>query len=433
MVYTYHNQFISLQNDRFPHIEDRSALAITESVTIVPGPQSKRNRDMSDEVKIGIIGVGNMGKSHAHQILDGKVPGAKLTAICDYDQSKLDAFKDTEGVAAFSTSDEFYDKADIDAVIIATPHYDHTPLSVTGFEKNLHVLVEKPLAVHVNDAKKTIAAYENRSDKSKIFAEMFNQRCSPLYRKLKDLLEKGELGEIRRVNWIITDWFRSEAYYASGGWRATWAGEGGGVLVNQCPHQLDLIQWLFGMPSKVRAFASCGQFHNIEVEDNVTAYLEYPNGATGVFIATTGEAPGTNRLEVAGEMGKIVIEGGDIQFIRNEVGTLEHSRTTDQGFGGPATWDVKIPIRGDHPQHNGILRNFVNAILNGEELIASGVEGINGVELCNAMLFSAFEDVTVELPVDGDAYEAMLKKKIENSTFEKGEVKEVHADMSSSF
>ena len=388
---------------------------------------------MSDDVKIGIIGVGNMGSSHAKQILEGKVPGAKVTAVCDHDADNLNGFADKDGISLFADTESFFKEADIDAVIIATPHYDHTPLTIAGFEHNLHVLVEKPLAVHVNDAKKMIAAYENRSDKSKIFAEMFNQRCNPLYRKLKELVDNGELGEIRRVNWIITDWFRTEAYYASGGWRATWKGEGGGVLVNQCPHQLDLIQWLFGMPVKVRAYASCGQFHNIEVEDNVTAYMEYANGATGVFIATTGEAPGTNRLEVAGERGKIVIEHNKMHFTRNEVPMSEHSKTTDQGFQKPGVWEIDIPIHGDNPQHLGILRNFVKAIKDGEELIASGTEGINGVELCNAMLFSAFNDLTVNMPVDGDAYEAMLNKLIAESTFEKAEVKKTSKDLSGSF
>ena len=389
---------------------------------------------MSDDVRIGIIGAGNMGTSHAKQILNGDVPGAKLCAICDLDPDNLKDYVDKEGVVVFENSDDFFAKAEIDAVIIATPHYDHTPLSITGFEKNLHVLVEKPLAVHVNDAKKTIAAYENRSDKSKLFAEMFNQRTSPLYKKLKALIEDGELGEIRRVNWIITDWFRTEAYYASGGWRATWKGEGGGVLVNQCPHNLDLMQWLFGMPSKIRAYARCGQFHNIEVEDNVTAYLEYPNGATGVFIATTGEAPGTNRLEVAGERGKIVIEHGKLHFTRTEVEMSEHSKTAPGGFGCPPVWEIDIPIQSQgQNQHRVVLCNFVKAIQDGDELIACGTEGINGVELCNAMLFSAFNDLTVDLPIDGDAYEKMLQGLIDNSTFEKGEVKKGSKDLAGSF
>ena len=388
---------------------------------------------MSDDVKIGIIGVGNMGSSHAGKFLNNEVAGAKLTALCDHDVENLKDYEGKDGVALFSDSESFYKEADIDAVIIATPHYDHTPLTIAGFENNLHVLVEKPLAVHVNDAKKMIAAYENRSDKSKIFAEMFNQRCNPLYKKLKDLIDNGELGEIRRMNWIVTDWFRTEAYYASGGWRATWEGEGGGVLVNQCPHNLDLMQWFLGMPSKIRSFASCGQFHNIEVEDNVTTYLEYPNGATGVFVATTGEAPGTNRLEIAGERGKVVIEHNKLHFTRNEVAMSEHSKTTDQGFQKPAVWEIDIPIHGQNPQHLGILRNFVQAIKNGDDLIASGVEGINGVELCNAMLYSAFNDVTVDLPIDGDAYEAMLNKLIAESTYEKAEVKKTSKDLSGSF
>ena len=388
---------------------------------------------MSDDIRVGVIGVGNMGSSHVRQFLDGKIPGGKVTAICDVDEDNRNAFADQKEIALFDNTDEFFDKAEVDAVIIATPHYDHTPLTIAGFEKNLHVLVEKPLAVHVNDAKKSIAAYEARSDKSKIFAEVFNQRGNPLYRKLKALIDDGELGELRRINWIVTDWFRTESYYASGGWCATWAGESGGVLVNQCPHNLDLMQWLFGMPNKIRAFARCGQFHNIEVEDNVTAYLEYENGATGVFIATTGEAPGTNRLEVAGERGKVVIEAGKLHFTRNEVETSEHSKTTDQGFQKPAVWEIDIPISGANPQHTGILKNFINAIKDGEDLIACGTEGINGVELCNAMLYSAFNDQTVDLPIDGDAYEKMLNKLISESTYVKPEVKKTNKDLSGSY
>jgi predicted dehydrogenase len=239
---------------------------------------------------------------------------------------------------------------------------------------------------------------------------VFNQRTDPHYIKLRKMIQGGELGEIRRVNWIITDWFRTEAYYASGGWRATWKGEGGGVLANQCPHNLDLMQWLFGLPTKVRGFCQFGKWHEIETEDAVTAYLEYANGATGVFITTTGEAPGTNRLEVAGERGKVVLEGGKITFARNVVPMTEFSRTTTESFGRPEVWHIDIPVHGHGGQHNEVLQNFTEAVLDGKELIAPAQEGIRSVELGNAMVLSTLLDRTVSLPLDGAQYEAELAK-----------------------
>lgn len=380
-----------------------------------------------DEVKIGIIGVGNMGSSHAKNIIAGNVPGAKLTALCDVNPDRLKAFPDQKH---FNDGEEMINSGEVDAVIIATPHYPHTTLGIAALKAGLHTLVEKPISVHKADCERLIAAH---TDKKVVFAAMFNQRTDPRYIKLRELITSGQLGKINRVNWIITDWFRTGAYYASGGWRATWSGEGGGVLLNQCPHQLDLMQWLFGMPTKVRSYCQIGRFHNIEVEDDVTAYLQYANGATGVFITTTGEAPGTNRLEVAAEQGKVIIEGEGIKWIRNEQQTTEFSNTTKEGFAKPATWDITIPTKGTGEQHIGIMKNFVGSILRGEELIAPAAEGIHSVELANAMLYSSFTDTTLELPLDASAYEAHLKQLIANSTFKK-EIKETGpADLSGSF
>jgi len=260
-----------------------------------------------------------------------------------------------------------------------------------------------------------LAAYDRRPRREQVFAEMLNQRTDPRYRKLKQLITDGELGAIRRISWIITDWFRTDAYYRSGGWRASWAGEGGGVLLNQAPHQLDLWQWLFGMPARVRAFCGFGRFHAIEVEDQVTAYLEYDDGATGTFITTTGEAPGTNRLEIAAECGKVVVEGQDIRFFRNELPMSEFSRTSSECFAGPPLRLEQIPTSGTGPQHLGILQNFVDTIAGRAELVAPAVEGIKSVELANAMLFSAFEDRTIALPLDAAAYRAQLERLIAGS------------------
>ena len=364
-------------------------------------------------IRLGIIGVGGMGSAHARCILEGKAPRVKLAAVCD---TTADLCRFAPEAKIFTSSEELIRSGEVDAVLIATPHYAHTTIGIDALQNGLHVLCEKPISVHKADAQRLIAAHTNPKQ---VFCAMFNQRTDPHYIKLRELIQGGELGEIRRVNWIITNWFRTQAYYNSGGWRATWGGEGGGVLLNQCPHNLDLFQWLFGMPSKVRATCRIGRYHEIEVEDDVTAVMEYDDGKSAVFITSTGEAPGTNRLEVTGERGRVVVEDGNIRWIRNEVPMTEFSHTTTAGFATPPTWNVEIPVNGTGEQHMGILKNFAAAILDGAPLIAPASEGIHSVELANAMLMSSFLDQTVEFPLDAAAYEALLKEKIANSKFEK--------------
>ncbi|NJK91982.1 MAG: Gfo/Idh/MocA family oxidoreductase [Blastochloris sp.] len=381
-------------------------------------------------VRFGIVGLGNMGRSHVSWLLDNKVPGAVLTAVCDNDPSKLEAYPQLK---RFTDSAALICSGEIDAILIATPHYDHTSIGINALKAGLHVLVEKPLSVHKADCERLIAAHTN---KKQIFAAMFNQRTDPYYQKLRQLVRGGELGKIRRINWIITDWFRTETYYASGGWRATWGGEGGGVLLNQCPHNLDLYQWIFGMPQKVRGHCQLGRYHNIEVEDDVTAYFEYADGATGVFITSTGEAPGTNRLEVVGEQGKLVLEHNKLSYTRNEVPMSTFSRSTDKSFDKPPVWNVDIPLPGHRgEQHIGIMKNFTNAILKGETLLAPAPEGIHSVELGNAILMSSLLGQTIDVPLNSAKFEKLLKNLIAQSRFKKKVVKSSvpAADFASSF
>ncbi|MEI8088405.1 MAG: Gfo/Idh/MocA family oxidoreductase [Opitutaceae bacterium] len=356
-------------------------------------------------VRIGIVGMGNMGTAHANSILAGKIPRLILAAIAEPDAVRRAKFTQ---VATFATAEEMIDSGLIDAIIIATPHYQHTSLGIYALKAGLHVMVEKPVSVHKADGERLLAAHKN---KKQIFAAMFNQRTDPYYQKIRNLIRSGELGQIRRVNWIITNWFRTEAYYASGGWRATWAGEGGGVLLNQCPHNLDLFQWIFGMPVRIRAHCGFGKYHKIEVEDDVTAYMEFANGATGVFITSTGEAPGTNRLEITGERGKVVYENDKITFTRNETPMSEFSRKTTAGFAQPDTWEVAISAPNHGGQHNEILQNFTSAILDGATLLSPAAEGIHSIELANAMLLSAWTDETISLPLNGARYAKLLNQK----------------------
>ncbi len=371
-----------------------------------------------EKVRIGIIGIGNMGSGHAKIIYDNGVDGAVLTAVCDINPKRLDWAKETfgDGVKGFDNGETLVKSGEVDAVIVATPHYDHPEFAIMAMENGLHVLVEKPAGVYTKQVKDMNEAAKKSN---KVFGIMFNQRTNPLYRKAKELIERGELGELKRTSWIITDWFRTQSYYNSGGWRATWAGEGGGVLMNQSPHQLDLWQWICGMPKRVRAFCSEGKFHDIEVEDDVTAYVEYENGATGVFITSTGDFPGTNRLEILGDLGKIVIENNKFLYWKNECSVKEYCYTSESGFFGPKTELQELDIEGENLQHLGVLRDWVSAIINDTPLLAPGIEGINGVTLCNAMYLSSWLDNWVDIPFDDDMYYEKLKEKISKSNYKK--------------
>jgi len=368
-----------------------------------------------DKVRFGIIGVGNMGSSHAKFFLEGDVENAVLTAVCDLKQNRLDSIRALEGgenVTLFTDHKKMLQSGLIDAVIVATPHYFHPELVMDALTANLHVICEKPAGVYTKQVKEMNAVAE-KSDK--LFTMMFNQRTNCVYRKIREMVTSGELGEIRRINWIVTDWYRSQSYYDSGDWRATWKGEGGGVLMNQCPHQLDLLQWVTDMmPTKIHAFCHFGKWHDIEVEDDVTAYLEYANGATGVFVTTTGDVPGTNRLELTGNNGKLVCEGGKITFWKLAVPEREFNATYKGGFGKPKREIIEVETDGKNPQHVGILQNFTNAVLGREPLFVQGTEGIKGVQIMDAMLLSGFLGEAVSLPIDDELYLSELNKRRES-------------------
>ena len=375
------------------------------------------------DLRLGIIGLGNMGQFHANAIAAGKIAHCQLAAVCDRDERQLGRYLPARG---FLSSSELINSGEVDATLIATPHYSHTTIGIEALGSGLHVLIEKPLSVHKADCERLLAAHRGTKQ---VFATMFNQRTDPFYLKLREMIRNDELGTIRRINWIVTHWFRTAVYYASSGWRATWAGEGGGVLLNQSPHQLDLWQWLFGMPSKVRAFCQFGRYHDIEVEDDVTAYFEYDNGTTGVLITSTGEAPGTDRLEIAAERGRVIIENDRFHWTRNEVPMSEFSKQSTDAFAKPATSEMEIPLAGRGGQHNEVLQNFVDAILFGERLIAPAEEGIHSVELANAMLFSSDTDTTVSLPLNAGLFERWLSDKIKNSSFRKADVRASNGDL----
>ncbi len=381
-----------------------------------------------NKVRIGIIGMGNMGKFHADYLLAGKVSRAELTAVCSTSPAKLEKYKTLK---IFSEGDKLIQSPDVDAVVIATPHYQHTSLGIAAFTAGKHVMVEKPISAHKADAERLIAA--RKKVPHLVFGAMFQFRTEPRYLKLRKLIEDGDLGDIVRINWIITDWYRTEAYYASGSWRATWKGEGGGVLLNQCLHQLDTLQWLCGMPSRVRGFCQIGRYHNIEVEDNVSIFMEWPNGATGVFVSSTGEVPGTNRFEICGTRGKVLLENNKLAFTRNDADMIEFSKNAKTGFAKPEVWNIEIPFENATGPHAVLMQNFIDAILDRTPLMVPGEEGIHSVELANVMLYSSLVDQTVELPMDSAAFEKKLNELIAASRFQKKVVEVTGEDFTKSF
>lgn len=384
------------------------------------------------KIRLGILGFGNIGKVHADNIIGGKCPSVELSAICDLKEARLEEAKEKAPSAKLFTSyEEMLKSGEIDSVLIAVPHYDHPKFAIMAMQNGIHTLVEKPAGVYTKQVKEM---NEIAKGCDVVFGLMMNQRTNCIYRKMREIVKSGELGEIRRTNLIITDWYRPQIYYNSGDWRATWSGEGGGVLLNQCPHNLDLWQWICGMPSKIEAKLHFGKWHDIEVEDDVSAYCEYPNGATGVFVTTTGDTPGTNRFEITFEKGKLLAENNKLTMWKNVMSEPEFSRTNDNPFARPDFEVIDVETDGENPQHSGVLNAFADAILNGGELIARGEEGINGLTISNAMHLSAWTGKAVDLTnFDDELFYKELSKRIKSSK-RKTEVVEVGTvDMNSSF
>lgn len=375
-----------------------------------------------EKIRAGVIGLGNMGTSHAKNIAEGKIPKMELAAICDIAPARREyAEKNFEGVPVFDNAEALYKSGLVDMVIIAVPHYDHCPLAIQAFENGLNVVVEKPAGVYT---KAVLEMNEAAKKSGKLFGIMYNVRTNPVYQKVKQLIDSGELGTLKRVQWTITDWYRPQSYHDSCTWRSTWKTEGGGALINQNPHQLDLWQWLFGMPDKIMSHCSFGKYYDIEVEDDVTAFMQYNSGLTGVYITSTGEAPGTNRLEIACDMGRLVVEKNKLEFKRNVESEREFNKNFTGIFGIPECWDCSIPADSSGgEQHIGILKNFAKALLTGSPLLAPGEEGILGLTISNAIHYSAWTGGWADLNnFPHDEFYALLQDKIKKSTVVKKEI-----------
>jgi predicted dehydrogenase len=393
------------------------------------------------KIKLGIIGLGNIGAQHYRNILDGKCPEIDVTAVCDINPDRFEWVRNTYAEyqpdgkdipfpEMFSDASEMIKSGACEAIVIAVPHYDHPRYAIEAFKHGIHVMCEKPAGVYTLQVREMIAEADRHPELK--FGMMFNQRTNCVYRKMKEILDSGELGEIRRSSWIITNWYRPQAYYNSSAWRATWAGEGGGVLLNQCPHNLDLWQWLCGMPSRVYAKIGFGKWHDIEVDDEASAIVEYPNGATGSFITSTADFPGTNRLEIVCDQGSLICEDNKITMNKLSVSESAFTKVNKSPYEAPGLTTVSVETDNKNEQHPAVLNAFAAAILRDEPLVADGREGINALLISNAMHLSAWTGREVELPFDEDLFKSLLderiktSKKKENTTYIFSEFNKTH-------
>lgn len=360
-------------------------------------------------LRVGVVGIGNMGSAHAYCIAKGEIKGLKLVAVCDINPNRTQNFvSEFPEVKGFLSYKELLNVQVIDCVIIATPHPTHSEIAIYALENGINVMLEKPADISIS---KVLRLNDVAKKSGKVFGIMFNQRTNPLFLKAREIVKDGILGELKRTVWIVTNWYRTQSYYDMGSWRATWSGEGGGVLLNQAPHNLDIWQWICGMPESVTAYCDIGKYHNIEVEDNATIFTRYKNGATGTFITSTGEYPGTNRLEISGTKGKIVLENGVLKHWKLKCDEREVCFKSNESF-VPIDFEL-YEITADVPEtaHKGILQNFSNAVLYGEQLIAPGTDGIYELSISNAAYLSNWKNNSeIQIPFESDEFDEYLSK-----------------------
>ncbi len=370
-------------------------------------------------IRMAMLGMGNQGCKYAEIIteqLKGRMEIAAVTRIRPADQERMKRLLPSD-IPVYASVEELLDAVEkgvleVDAALIATPHIAHERQTVAALRLGLHVLCDKPAGASCAQARRM---NEEAARHALVYAMIFNQRTNPIYQRLRQIVAEGTYGALKRVEWVVTDWYRPNCYYQSGSWRGSWERDGGGLLLNQCPHNLDLLQWICGMPLRVQAFCHEGKYHDIEVEDEVTAYLEFEGGATGVFISSTGEAPGINRLEIALEDARLVCENGTLHVCELGFHEPDYRRSATESFPKlEGTWH-ELVCEGENTQHAGILSDFADAVQNGTPLLAAGEEGIRSLRISNAMYLSAWQRRMVELPQEGTDEERVFEEEFERA------------------
>ncbi|MDO3385618.1 Gfo/Idh/MocA family oxidoreductase [Gilvimarinus sp. SDUM040013] len=380
----------------------------------------------TNPVRLGIIGLGNIGQQHIQHIQTA-VTGGEITALCSRQPTSIAGL---ESVQHFSDYRQLIDSGLVDAVLIATPTMAHFEQANYALAKGLHVLIEKPIGLSCHEGEQLLKQHQSEQQ---VFALMLNQRTDPLFVAMKEQMDSGRIGAIQRTHWTMTNWFRPEVYFQVSDWRATWKGEGGGLLLNQCIHNLDIFQWICGLPVSVRSFCSFGKYHDIEVEDEATAYLRYRNGASGLFVGSTGEAPGINRFDIVGDLGTLSFDGDRLTLFTNSESTSGFCKSTRDMFGTPAVTREDITPDRQVNQHARVIQNFIDAIREQAPLIAPAEQGLHSLALANAMLLSSWENTEVDLPLNSAHYQKVLERHIAQSSLRKKANIDVSIDMNKSY
>ncbi|MGI9322290.1 MAG: Gfo/Idh/MocA family protein [Pseudomonadales bacterium] len=382
------------------------------------------SEELGSELCFGVVGYGNIGRTHVATLASGAVKRARVSSVVARGDADL-----PDGVKRHATLDDLLAANEVDAVIVATPTMTHPSVGLAVLAARRHLVMEKPVAMSVQEVQQLVAAVPDGIHA----AAMLNQRYHPFYRKIKTIIASGELGRIVRFNWIMTAWYRPDVYFLVSPWRGTWQGEGGGALLNQCIHNLDVLQWLLGLPESVVADIGCGKFHDIEVEDEVSAILSYPDGASGVLVASTGEAPGMNRFDIVGDRGTLRFDGETLTLLTSDQSVSEHCASTREMFSLPEFRQQDISVGTEDNQHACVLQDLVDAVLDGKPLATQLSEGVGSVELANAILLSAWEDRRVKLPLDAGRYQSMLDERIASSGLREPLDINVDIDMEASY
>jgi len=364
-----------------------------------------------DKVRFGIVGVGGMGSGHANTMQ--KIEECELKAVCDIDPNVVKSVSEKHGVKAFTDYRELIDSGLVDAVIAATPHYFHPLVAIYAMKKGLPALSEKPMAATVKAADEMV---KTSKETGVPFTIMFQSRAAGINQAARKIVEDGRLGDIYRTC-LIASGFRSQAYYDSAPWRGTWIGEGGGVLINQAPHPLDLFSWIGGLPCKVTA-RTANRRHKMECEDEASAMLEYENGGIGFLHVSTSEAPGTTLMEFCGEKAKLTLYGGRLVLRELEMPVQEFSDSSENMWGSPKSKSVDVPIEDRETGHGAIIRNLARHILHGEPLIVPGEGGLGSIELINSVIMSGHKGEPVSVPVDREKYDKFLEELKKTSKME---------------
>ena len=364
-----------------------------------------------DKIRYGIVGMGFMGKGHAKAVIDDRNPDFCLGAVADVFEAPAKAAGAEFSVPHFTRPEKMFQSGLIDAVLIATPHYWHPVQTVQAARAGLHVLCEKPLAVTVGPARGMIA---EAARCGVALGSMLQMRTRGIFKKMKELVASGQLGEIYRVSMICSNWYRTQAYYDSGAWRGTWDGEGGGILLNQAPHHLDIFQWIAALPAAITAVLET-RLHKIEVENTANIICEYGGGKVGYIYATTAEYPGMEQLMVVGDRGTLIAEGGKLRWARLNKPFSEdimaNPETRADFIKGPDVQWEDVALEPDGPNLRiNVIRAFAAHLLRGEPMVATAAEGINELEMSNAMYLSGHGRKTVRLPVSAEAIDRLIAK-----------------------